>query len=233
VNMQLRVCLCLLTVRLLVRHPRPRRGLRPSPTRRSSDLGGKKRRNSGQERVDPPLFDWPENEEERTLLMESLKESILYKRLKSYQWDAKIKQVFDFPDLQAPKPLEGRARRELMAEVPDLAKTAPCPGLKDLDAEDIHRVREADRWFCQTAAPRLHTHMYEELQLLAFIYQETHAPMEDGSTGTRLDLQEEKIHALLEKLIKLKMDSMQTLADFQIQRVRRATNREPIKRKEA
>src|SRR5690606_41784951 len=83
VNMQLRVCLCLLTVRLLVRHPRPRRGLRPSPTRRSSDLGGKKRRNSGQERVDPPLFDWPENEEERTLLMESLKESILYKRLKS------------------------------------------------------------------------------------------------------------------------------------------------------
>jgi hypothetical protein len=156
----------------------------------------------------------------------NIKESVLASKVRDYRWDPRlVASVLAFPNLQEPSPLEMKTREELTKGVPDLMKAAPCPPLKGL-GEVKQRIAEPDYWFLDRAVPRIHANIYEEINILAFIRQEAREPREGD--GSRMDLGEDATLLLLERVIRMKIDTLALLASMQIQRARQATHRAPL-----
>ena len=130
-----------------------------------------------------------------------------------------------FPDLQDPAPLDPADREALIRGTPNLSTAAPCENLEGFGDLNF-RIDEKDYWFSSKAVPRLHKNIYEEISTLAFILQEANTTADDGS---RIGLDESALLGLLSRVIRLKIDTLSLLADYQIDRCRRAMRRPPRK----
>ena len=89
-------------------------------------------------------------------------------------------------------------------------------------------LAEKDFWFLAKAVPRIHQNIYQEISTLAFILQEA-TPVNGEDDGSRIGLDEQGILALLKRVIRLKIDTLSLLADYQIDRSRKALRRSPRK----
>ena len=188
-------------------------------------------RQSGAQRIpdSPPLIDQGLEgipSDDVKLFTHTLKQTVLEQKLKNYRWSTSLLQnVVYFPDLQDPTPLDPADRDAIVQGTPNLSSAAPCESLEGF-GEQYFRLDEKDYWFASKAVPRLHRNIYQEISTLAFVLQEANPTTDDGS---RIGLQEDQLLGLLSKVIRLKIDTLSLLADYQIERCRRATRRPPRK----
>ena len=169
--------------------------------------------------------------EDIQLFSSTIRQQVLDQKIKNYQWSPSLLQnVIYFPDLQDPAPLDPADRENLIKGTPNLTTAAPCENLEGLGDLNF-RIDERDYWFATKAVPRLHKNIYQEINTLAFILQEANTTADDGS---RIGLDEGTLLGLLSKVIRLKIDTLSLLAEYQIDRCRRALRRPPRKaRKES
>ena len=175
------------------------------------------------------LKDWEGvSVEDMKLFTRSVRQQILSEKLKSYKWSpALLESVLYFPDLQEPSPMIHEDRQKLTQETPDLSTAAPCENLEGFGDLKFH-LAEKDFWFLAKAVPRIHQNIYQEISTLAFILQEA-TPVTGVDDGSRIGLDEQGILALLKRVIRLKIDTLSLLADYQIDRSRKALRRPPRK----
>ena len=100
-----------------------------------------------------------------------------------------------------------------------------CANLEGFGDLKFH-LAEKDFWFLAKAVPRIHQNIYQEISTLAFILQEA-TPVTGVDDGSRIGLDEQGILALLKRVIRLKIDTLSLLADYQIDRSRKALRRPP------
>lgn len=166
---------------------------------------------------DPMDYQDPLDEESR----EAVEETVRAKRIRNYGWSTVLDGCLVVPDLHDGKPMQGKQRKQLMDGIPDFSERFRCVPLSSL-GEDRRLASEGDRWFLEKAVPKIHAHILDELNILAFVLQES----QDGD-GSRVGLSETDLRGYLETVIKLKIDTLQLLAAMQVQRAHIATRRIP------
>ena len=160
--------------------------------------------------------------ESDSLEMKVLRESARASLIKNYVWADSTKNFVDVPQsFQDAVPMKKRERKELLKDVPDnFGRVFPCRGTRSLTKEDRKRVKWWNElWFLEKGAPKLHGYMVDELRALLYLAQEC------GDAPERVGLQLDELQSLLQKIIKLHVDTMRMLASMQTKRAILATNR--------
>ena len=180
--------------------------------------------------MDHEVPTWPDDEDDGTfqmlesdsLEMKVLRESARASLIKNYVWADSTKEFAEVPQsFQDATPMKKRERKELLKDIPEnFGKVFPCRGTRSLTKEDRKRVKWWNElWFLEKGAPKLHGYMVDELRALMYLAQEC------GDAPERVGLQLDELQSLLQKIIRLHVDTMRMLASMQTKRAILATNR--------